>query len=169
MQKKRLQKKCLKRVLQILQDDPTKNAIKEIMALRVRDAMAKHAPEAAKLNKEVSELILVKNAMEEAEKRFKNRDFLDLTNKIAAGGGLATAATSPETAAAAAAFILLRKAASRGKGASTLIRAGKGIKKMPAPKVFAPGAGGVAQTLGKTKKDDEEKTKKRIGTLGRHQ
>jgi hypothetical protein len=130
--KRDLGKKVFKKGALHIEADPLKAQVKEILNLRMRDAIGEVVPEVTKLNRKVHDLIQVRQAAEAAASRQANWNNITLTDMLfglGAGAG-GHAAMGVEGMAAAAVPALLRRVVGGGKGAGALIHGGKGIKKM---------------------------------------
>lgn len=127
-------------------DDPVKNKVKELLNLRIRDAIETHVPEIRQQNQKIHDLINVRLAADEAAKRMQNWNMLTMTDLIlgGAGGGAAAISKSPETALGTAALMLTNRILRGGKGASAAISAGQALK---SPIGKAGAAGKAAMNL----------------------
>jgi hypothetical protein len=150
-----------------ISDDATKMKVKELLDLRFRDEIQTQVPEIAQHNKKIHELINVKAAADEADKRMKNWNVLTMTDLVlgGAGGGAAAIANSPETAIGTAALMLSNRLLRGGKGASAAISAGQALKMPIVARMGAGGVvgGGVGATQGDT--PEERQRNAMIGGL----
>jgi len=155
--KKLIGKKAFKKGVLQISEDPVRDRVKEFLNLKIRDEMEKVIPEIRQHNQKIHDLILVRQASEEAAKRTKNRDIFRLTEKgLLLGSGGAAIAGEPTTAIAAAGLALASKAAGKGRGASALIKAGKGISRTNPARLKA-GAGTLGLGLTQKKRSELER------------
>jgi len=108
-----------------MSNDPIRDQVKQDMAMAIRDAIEIHVPEHSQANREIRDLINVKNMAESAQERIsKHNPVFSMGNYIAAG--LGAAGGIPGTLATVGA----KKAFQSGRGASALISTSKGLKKL---------------------------------------
>jgi hypothetical protein len=106
-----------------INDDPVKDQVKELLNLKLKDAIEKAVPEAAQYNQAMHELIPLKRILLEADKRAGNKNaILSLPNLIIGGAGYA--ASKPEYALPAIAGTAMM---AKGRGAGLTLNAGKAL------------------------------------------
>lgn len=109
--------------------DPVKAQAGELVYLRMNDELGRFVPEVNAINRNVSDLINVKRAAIEANKRMANWNKLGLTDigismSALLGGGVSGLPPIP-TFAAAAGLVMVRKGLGKGRGTSLILRAGR--------------------------------------------
>jgi hypothetical protein len=147
-----------------INDAPMKELVGDLAYLKLLDKIGDRLPEVRKAGQEIHDLINVKTAALEATKRVGNRNDISLSEVLLLlGGGPALQSMGVPTNAsfivpAVAAGIVTKKALGSGRGASTLITAGRGLKsasdatKTILPKVGATtGAASIPIIQGKLK------------------
>jgi hypothetical protein len=131
--KKRLGEKVFKQGSFQIVSDPLKDQVKEILDLRIRDAIREQVPELDKYNRTIHDLIPVKQAAQEAVKRLGNRDKITLADwAFLVGGGeaLKSLGVLVPAAPAVGASLLVRKAMSGGVGSSALMKSGRAVENL---------------------------------------
>jgi hypothetical protein len=110
--------------------DPLPKKVGELMYLQFKKDLEKYVPEVEGHNRTIHDLINVNKAANEAVKRIGNKDKIGLSDLLLF---MAPQAAGIHTAAGAvpAALYTGKKLVSGGRGASTLMKAGKAIKGQP--------------------------------------
>jgi hypothetical protein len=104
-------------------EDSIKDKVKELLNLKLKDAIEKAVPEAAQYNQTMHELIPLKRILLEADKRAGNKNaILSLPNLIIGGAGYA--ASKPEYALPLIAGTAMM---AKGRGAGLTLNAGKAL------------------------------------------
>lgn len=111
-------------------DAPVKEFIGDLSYLKLTDDIGKHIPEYNAINKEIHDLINVKTAMSEAQKRIGNKNNIGLSDLFYLFGGapaLNAMGIPPQFSTMAplvAGAVVGKKALGNGRGASAMIDAG---------------------------------------------
>jgi hypothetical protein len=112
-------------------EDPVNMQVKELLDLRIRDAIRKEIPEIDVHNKAMHDLITVRNAANDAVKRVGNKDNIGLTDWMALLGAAPVAASMglpPQMLPMmpiVGGTLMAKKALSSGRGGSSLLNLGK--------------------------------------------
>lgn len=111
--------------------DNATRGLRKQMYLDIVEEIGNISPEIKALNKKTKELIDIKSVLDDAASRTTNNKFLGLVQKLTGLGAIgASAIHSPEAAAALGSVLAASKIGEQGRGASALIKTGKGIKKL---------------------------------------
>lgn len=113
------------------QTDPIRDQVKQDLAMSFRDEVAKSVPQQAEYNRQIRDLINVKKAAQEADARIAGHNpIMSMGNAIATGLGTAGGHALGSPTAGALASLAAKNMLQSGRGASALVSAGKGAKKL---------------------------------------
>jgi len=129
--KQEVSKNLFKKGAPNISEDPAQKKILELLSLRIRDEIGEVVPAHKVLGREVHELINVRGALDDAAQRIGKNNKLDIPSLIAGASTVPAYAINPNLAVGIGAGILGRKILGGGRGASAIIKAGKGIAKAP--------------------------------------